>query len=575
MHRAVNPAGRRVRWVPSRPSTLLVVILAVQAALSARLIMRNTAFQDEALYLWAGHLEISHWLSGVRIPAFPTYFSGSPVLYPPVAALADSLGGLAGARLLSLLLMLAATTLLWSTAARLWGRRAAYVSAALFAALGVTERLGAFATYDPASLCLLALAAWCAVRAAESPRTQGWLAGAAVALTMANATKYASALFDPVVIGLAVIVTLRATDLRRALTMGLTLLGYTAGLLSFLYALGGGEYGTGIAQSTLARSMGVIPASVVFSEAWHLTALAIAPAVTGLVICLLLKSSASNDRLLLSLLVLAGLLVPIEQAHIHTILSLDKHVDYGSWFTAAAAGYTAEKILQFARGPRLRIAVSAAIAAALAATLGQSIAQGDSLFADWPNSASLVSVMAKVMPAMNGPVLAEHPSILQYYLPAGRAWYRWSSTYSIRLADGSSIGASVGHSLRAEPFTSRIRAGFFSLIILDFEITPELDRQILQAIELNPDYSLVAEIPYGPRGVQVWEYRPQAHFTDWTSRADVTSSPFYVSVFAPAAQPGRLSGEIVAAVLIAGLLAIMILVLIRYTWRRRRAIDEL
>ena len=36
-----------------------------------------------------------------RRPPTPTYFSGAPVLYPPLAALADDLGGVAGARLLS------------------------------------------------------------------------------------------------------------------------------------------------------------------------------------------------------------------------------------------------------------------------------------------------------------------------------------------------------------------------------------------------------------------------------------------------------------------------------------------
>lgn len=35
----------------------LLAVLAVQAALSLRLVGADTAFQDEALYLWAGHLE--------------------------------------------------------------------------------------------------------------------------------------------------------------------------------------------------------------------------------------------------------------------------------------------------------------------------------------------------------------------------------------------------------------------------------------------------------------------------------------------------------------------------------------
>ena len=102
--------------------SLLLLILIGQACLSARLIWANTAFQDEALYLWAGRLELAHWLHGASIPAFPTYFSGAPALYPPLGALANNLGGLAAARILSLLLMLGATALLWCTASMLFGQ---------------------------------------------------------------------------------------------------------------------------------------------------------------------------------------------------------------------------------------------------------------------------------------------------------------------------------------------------------------------------------------------------------------------------------------------------------------------
>ena len=64
-----------------------------------------------ALYLWAGHLQWANWLHGTAIPPFPYYFSGAPVIYPPLGALADHAGGLAGARVLSLVFMLGATTL--------------------------------------------------------------------------------------------------------------------------------------------------------------------------------------------------------------------------------------------------------------------------------------------------------------------------------------------------------------------------------------------------------------------------------------------------------------------------------
>ena len=98
---------------------------------------------------------------------FSAYFSGSPVIYPPLGALADSAGGLAAARILSLCFMLAATSLLWATTGRLYGQRAALLAAGLFATLAGTQFLGAFATFDAMALFLLALAAWLGVRSAD------------------------------------------------------------------------------------------------------------------------------------------------------------------------------------------------------------------------------------------------------------------------------------------------------------------------------------------------------------------------------------------------------------------------
>ncbi len=144
----------------------LLAVQAVQAVLSLRFVWSTTAFQDEALYLRAGHLEWAHWLHQAPVPGFPAYFSGAPVLYPPLAAAADSLGGLAAARLLSLCFMLGVTGLLWASTARLYGRRAALLASGLFATLAGTQFLGAFATFDAMALFLLALAAWLAVRAA-------------------------------------------------------------------------------------------------------------------------------------------------------------------------------------------------------------------------------------------------------------------------------------------------------------------------------------------------------------------------------------------------------------------------
>ena len=91
-----------------------------------------------------------------------------------MAALAASGRGLVGARLLSLAFMLGATILLWGVATRLFGRWAGFVAAALFAALGPTQFLGAFATYDAMSLFLLTAAAWCVAAAEDRTTPRCW-----------------------------------------------------------------------------------------------------------------------------------------------------------------------------------------------------------------------------------------------------------------------------------------------------------------------------------------------------------------------------------------------------------------
>ncbi|HJY55246.1 MAG TPA: glycosyltransferase family 39 protein, partial [Streptosporangiaceae bacterium] len=199
-------------------------MLAVQTVLSLLLVRADTAFEDEATYLWAGHLEWAHLLHGAPLPQFPSYFSGAPVIYPPIGALADSVGGLTAARILSLAFMLGATVALWATADRLFGRRAAFFAAALFAVSGPTLHLGAFATYDAMSVFLVTLAAWLVVRPGEWRDATVWMIAAGVTLALADATAYTYALFDLVVLLLALVTAFPKPGGRFAAMRPLTIL---------------------------------------------------------------------------------------------------------------------------------------------------------------------------------------------------------------------------------------------------------------------------------------------------------------------------------------------------------------
>ncbi len=269
----------------------LAVVLTVQTALSLRLMWSNTAFQDEALYLRAGHLEWSHLLHGNPMPNFPAYFSGAPVIYPPLGALADSIGGLAAARTLSLCFMLGVTGLLWATTGRLYGRRAALLAAGLFATLAGTQFLGAFATYDAMALFLMALAGWLGVRSADG---QLWvrtalLLLAGVSLALADAVKYATAIFTPVVVVLAVVAVWRRHGRGAAVTAGFTVICTWLALIAAAVAAAGQQYWLGIKATTLDRPQAGVAAAVIIQRAYMWTSLILVLAVLGAVLAILSK----------------------------------------------------------------------------------------------------------------------------------------------------------------------------------------------------------------------------------------------------------------------------------------------
>jgi 4-amino-4-deoxy-L-arabinose transferase-like glycosyltransferase len=506
VHVAPAPAPPPVR--PDRRAQLaasapLVAILAVQAVLTLRNIWTNTAFQDEALYLWAGHLEISHWLHGTPVPPFATYFSGAPVLYPPIGALADSIGGLAAARILSLAFMLGATSLLWCTSARLHGRRAAFFAAALFALLGLTLHVGAFATFDALAMLLLALSAWCVVRASDRlDDGTGWILVGAVALMLANAAAYSSAIFDPVVVVLAVLVSAGRSDRKVATRRGAALFAYTSSLIIVAVTIGGGFYSAGIAQTVLARAFGSDSPGTVLLTAGRWVAVLAALAGLGAVLSLLRRRDGWR-RVLPLVLFGALLLVPVQQARIHTLVSLDKHVDIGAWFAAIAAGYAIDRVVTWMQPRVVRVAVTAASACTLAIVAQTAQAQASSLSL-WPNGAELVTTFAPLA-AQGGRLLVEDPSIAEYYLPAGRRWWQWSSTRSIVLSTTHSVDVPADADEAAATYARYIARGYFSVVALNFADTADLDRKIAADLGRNHSYRIAETIPYGAADYVVWQ----------------------------------------------------------------------
>jgi hypothetical protein len=503
-----EPAGRvlsrSTAWsgLASGRSWPLAILLCLQAALSLRLVWSNTAFPDEGLYLWAGRLELAHLLhGGAALPDFASYFSGAPVLYPPLGAAAAAIGGLAGARLLSLVLLLGATVLLHGLTRRLFDRRAAFFAAALFAGLAATQYLGAFATYDALALFCLAAATWLGVRAglAAGSRALVLAASAAGVLALANAAKYASGLFDPVVLAAAAAAAWTAQGKTAAVRAGGVMAGTLAAVLALAIGAGGGPYLHGITSTTLDRPSGSYPAIFLLyaSGKWLWPVLLLA------VLGVLAAATAGRGvpfAVLAAVLAAAILLAPAEQARIHTYTSLFKHDGYGAWFACAVAGYALAALSRLVPQAKALTAFRTGLAlVAIAAVPGIPTALAH--FRAWPDSTGMTAAVSGDIARHPGRILADdNGDLLYYYLGRQMTGVQATGTWYFSYRDPASGERTQGQAAYADA----IDHGYFSVIMLDYWDNGVIDGAIEHDLSTGPGprlYTLAQAIPFTATGV--------------------------------------------------------------------------
>jgi GT2 family glycosyltransferase/putative flippase GtrA len=440
--------GSRPRWrfLP------VMAICAVQAGLSLTLVWSNTAYLDEADYLWVGRLELAHWLHGTPWPSAHAYhlFSGSPLFYPPLGALADSIGGLAGARVLSLAFMLGATLLLYITASRLIGRKGALFTAALWAVSEPAMRL-AFASFDPLSVLLTALSAWLIVQAGYRHRRGELVAAAAAALALANVTAYSALVIDPVVIAFAFLVWRTRMSAQQSLSCAAWLT--SAWAFSFVLLMTASHSWPGLFSTVLAgNAAGYQGSTPVLSEIWGYSGLIIGLAAIGAVITF--RSESRNHAALPGGLCLVAFVAM--QFRGQTPWTIDGHLAYGIWFAAIAAGYACSRLIRWLPGSRRQL-IAFCCAAALAYPAVTSWQSAWQRYHAWPNAGSFVVALKPLVSQTKGLIyIPEHEAnIAKYYTPQGNDLARWSGNLSIdsaRIAPGASESSYYNNQLRTDKY---------------------------------------------------------------------------------------------------------------------------
>jgi putative flippase GtrA len=485
-----------LRWRVAAVPWPLLAVLAVQVALALRLIWRDTAFIDEATYLYAGSQELNHWLHTVPVEDFQTFLSGSPAVYPPIGALANAIGGLTAARLLSVVFMLGATTLLYVTTGRLFGRRAALLGAALFAALGVTQFLSALATYDAMALFLLALSAYLVIGRRADYETLSAVAVSLVispaVLALANAAKYATALWDPIVVGLALCAPVMAgRTWRYGIVMAARFTTVLALLLAIGLAIGKRKYIQGIVYTTVARSskqigMGQSP-GLVLHDAWRWAGLVVVIAALGAML-LFLPGTRARFGVPGGLLVLAAVVAPLNQARIGTSVSLQKHIVFGAWFGCILVGYALARLLRY------RPLIGAGAAALLIALASFYTGQAASFIGWRPENPAFITGLKKLVhPGSQKYLIEGYDDIPAYYVGPTISSIQWKEAGTYDYVDPQT-GRSY---LNGPAFADAIRHKVFTLIILNF--TEPNDYAIAYAIGRYGGYRVAGHLP--PSGV--------------------------------------------------------------------------
>jgi hypothetical protein len=210
--------------------------------------------------------------------------------------------------------------------------------------------------------------------------------------------------------------------------------------------------------------------------------------------------------MMLALLAAAGMLAPMEQARIHTITSLHKHVDFGAWLAAPAAGYALAQLSRISKRRSLSFVAAGLITGAAILPVGAvGWTQATSLFQGWPDSSHLITTLRSLTRSYPGNYLAEDYDIPAYYLERSVSWQRWSDTWYFSYTPSGARRSLTG----VAAYREAIARHYFSLVLLDFGATPGTDKKITTDMQQVGGYQIVAIVRSSFGQYTIWAYRPQ------------------------------------------------------------------
>jgi 4-amino-4-deoxy-L-arabinose transferase-like glycosyltransferase len=479
----------------------LPLILAFQA-LTSWTLLQNTAFQDEALYIYAGRQIWQSWSGGPPlIDPYSYYFSGYPYVFPLIGGGLDMLGGLELVRAFSLICMLIVTVCGYYVTRELFNQKSAVFAALFFVCQGPVLFLSRLATYDPLCLCLLAVGTALAVNAGHAQRP--WRAlSLSPFLVLAFGAKYAALLFIPPIIAILFLCTFlrwgwKSMLLRGALGIfSLLVVGTLAAVIVLHFDP---EMLHAIDATTTNRIVIGVYSRVGLTE--HIIVMVGLSYLLGLVGLVL-----TRKKYLLIGLVFFGssLLVPVYHIYKAEQISLDKHLGFSMFFAMPVAGYALASLSGFSlRRVSLsgRYWLTGVAICLILFLIGAGEAQN--MYSSWPSTNQLAYVLKTQVRLASGRYLAEQFEVSRYNLDDDTYTWQWTGLDFFEYTDKQ------GHYYNGdEAYVRAINDGYFDLIQLNYGYDLQTATLIAKTIEQSKRYILIDKIPYqssyGPGYFWVW-----------------------------------------------------------------------
>lgn len=463
----------------------LAVIAIGQSILALRPGLNTTAFQDEGLYIFIGHRMISHILHGTTVTEHPgAYFSGAPGFYPPLAAIGDYFGGLQGARLLSLIFIIATMVCVYGITRELFGTMAGLFGAGAFAVNGSIIMMSHLATYDAMMIAFIAAAAWLAVRSAQRDG-MAWAPIVAALLTAGFLAKYTAAIYVPVVAVLASAAgwrNFRWEVVRRAAFAMLA----TAVMTYFLLDVFARDLFRGIISTTTSRTPQVYTSTgpMVSSLAHWMGPWLITASLGALLL-------ARRNLPVAVVLLLGSVIAVAEQVHMHEATSLSKHAGFGIVFAAPLIGYLLSTLCR-----KTHLIATPLALAAVGAMAVSGLHYSTYFLTGWVSDSSLRKPLtAAIALNPNKAILGEEPSPQRYELSGQTSPQQWNDTFAF------SYGSMNGE----QAYADAINQTHFGTIYLS--MTTTYGRWIENYLTTNrTPYRLQAKAPRYLRGRDVGDW---------------------------------------------------------------------